>query len=89
MLAYIVAGLTVTLIGTAVARFWKRCFGNPDSAGLRPLSDRTSRVRPADARSSPDGPPDARSSSDGATHSAETPKASDGPPPADARSSPD
>ena len=39
MSAYIVAGLTATLLATAAARFWKRCFGNPDPAGFRPPHD--------------------------------------------------
>lgn len=49
MSAYIVAGLTATLLATAAARFWKRCFGNPDPAGFSPPLD-----DPPDGEGTPD-----------------------------------
>ena len=84
MLAYIVAGLTVTLLATSAAWFWKQCFGNPDPAGFRPPPDGMPPDRAADARSAPDGAPrdrltDASSSGDGLP-TADTPLSGDGTP---------
>ncbi len=50
LLAYIVAGLAVTLLASAAAWFWKQCFGNPDPAGVRSSVDGALQGQPTDAR---------------------------------------
>lgn len=89
MSAYIVAGLTATLLATAAARFWKRCFGNPDPAGFQPPLDGALRDRSADARSSSDGATKGVPTSGNGTPHGNGPPAGDAMPSADVRSSPD
>lgn len=73
MLAYIVAGLTVTLLAAAAAEFWKRCFRNPEPPGGRTARDETSPGQPTDAGAPHDGAPQGEPSDDRTTHDAATP----------------
>ena len=63
MLAYIVAVLTATILTTAAARFWKRCFEDADSAGPglpasgTPATPEGTAGRPAESPPAPDAAP--------------------------------
>ena len=90
MLAYLVAGLTATVLVTAVARFWKLCFENQGPAEPRSPDDDTSPAPDSTLDSAPPTPesplgptPPASDSTVDATPSAPdadgTPPASDSP----------
>ena len=83
-----IAGLTVAVLGTAAVWFWRRCFEDPDPAGVRAPLDGTPPAEPAEAPPPLDAPPPAEPAETPPAEPAETSPPLDAPPPAEPTETP-